>query len=67
MNSNPLIAAAIAGMLLGGVACSSQSASTTAEGSAPATAAPAGGEMPKHACKGQNECKGQGGCKTDGT
>jgi hypothetical protein len=52
-----LVAAAVAGMSMGAVACASQpqAMDPSAAGMAPA----------KHDCKGKNSCKGQGGCKTD--
>jgi hypothetical protein len=50
-----LLAAAVAGISMGAIACAST------------TPAPQDGTaaVAKHACKGQNSCKGQGGCKTD--
>jgi hypothetical protein len=51
-----LIAAAVAGMAMGAVACGGN----TPNAADPSAAAPA-----KHDCKGKNACKGQGGCKTD--
>jgi len=68
--SNLAMAAAFAG-LLGGTSArlnaqpvSGQSA-TAASSSAFAGVMVAADQkdLPKHACKGQNDCKGQGGCK----
>jgi hypothetical protein len=51
-----LLAAAVAGISLGAVACASTPSPQDASGAM---------AQAKHACKGQNACKGQGGCKTD--
>ena len=64
--SNLALAAAVAG-LLGGTSAR-LNAQTVSGHSATATSAVAGTvvpvqakDLPKHACKGQNDCKGQGG------
>jgi hypothetical protein len=51
-----LLAAAVAGISMGAVACASNP---------PAQDATSAVAQSKHACKGQNACKGQGGCKTE--
>jgi hypothetical protein len=52
-----LVAAAVAGILVGcaGNQPAPQSGTATTEG-----------PIAKHDCKGKNECKGQGGCKVEG-
>ena len=54
--SAPFLAAAVAGMTLGALACES---STKPTGDTSVS------QGVKHGCKGQNACKGQGGCKSD--
>lgn len=56
---NILIAAALTGLLAGGMATKA-----FAEDQTPGTNAPSG-DTGKHDCKGKNSCKGKGGCKTD--
>lgn len=59
MNWNDsLLAAAMAGALLGAAGCAKTQTSAGADDVAQMAS-------DKHACKGQNACKGQGGCKTD--
>ncbi len=60
---NPMLAAAVAGVLIGATACDKKDDAQSSGSTIPASAATAGAS--KHACKGQNACKGQGGCKTD--
>jgi hypothetical protein len=64
MNSH-LIAAAIAGIVLGasGIAQAQTTYGSSLGGDVQQLDSSDGGT--KHACKGQNACKGQGGCKTD--
>ena len=70
MNNNTVtnlaLAAAFAG-LLGGTTARLNAQPTTGHSEATASSAPFAGllvaakNLPKHACKGQNDCKGQGG------
>jgi len=55
-----LLAAAVAGVLLGASGCASKPDAEASHGSASEAS---GGES--HSCKGMNGCKGMGGCKTD--
>ncbi len=67
-NSSALLAAAVSGLLLGGITgCSSEKQAPDSTQTQPA----GGGASPaalaiadKHVCKGQNSCEGKGGCKT---
>jgi hypothetical protein len=65
--SNLALAAAFAGLLGGTTArlnaqpISGQSAATANSSAIPGVMVVSDKELPKHACKGQNDCKGQGG------
>lgn len=58
-SKSALVSAAVAGLLLGGVATTASSCQSSPSQSM------AQGHIEKHACKAMNSCKGQGGCKTD--
>ena len=68
--SNLALAAAFAGLLGGTTArlnaqpISGQSAATANSSAIPGVMVVSDKELPKHACKGQNDCKGQGGGDT---
>jgi hypothetical protein len=65
--SNLALAAAFAGLLGGTTArlnaqpISGQSEATANSSALPGVMVASDKELPKHACKGQNDCKGQGG------
>ncbi len=60
MKHRHLIAAAVAGILLGVSGCN-DSRDANAPGATPVP------DTVKHDCLGHNDCKGQGGCKSDTT
>jgi hypothetical protein len=70
--NNLVLAAAFAG-LLGGTTARLNAQPVSAHSEATASSSTFAGvivaadqkDLPKHACKGQNDCKGQGGCGTD--